>query len=62
MGRLGIAMSALHINLTPFYVMLFMLALGGTWNWLQAAGAALVCIGVLIAQGLISQGLFTRTA
>ncbi len=61
-GRLGIAMSALHINLTPFYVMLFMLALGGTWNWLQAAGAALVCIGVLIAQGLISQGLFTRTA
>lgn len=53
-GRLGIAMSALHINLTPFYVMLFMLALGGSWNWLQAAGAALVCIGVLIAQGLIA--------
>jgi len=53
-GRLGIAMSSLHINLTPFYVMLFMLALGGTWNWLQAAGAALVCVGVLIAQGLLT--------
>lgn len=54
-GRLGIAMSALHINLTPFYVMLFMLAMGGVWNWLQAAGAALVCLGVVIAQGMLSR-------
>lgn len=52
-GSLGIALSALHINLTPFYVMVFMLALGGTWNWVQAAGAALVAVGVLVAQGLI---------
>ncbi len=52
-GRLGIAMSSLHINLTPFYVMVFMLALGGTWSWVQALGAALVAIGVLVAQGLI---------
>ena len=52
-GSLGIAMSALHINLTPFYVMIFMLALGGSWSWLQAAGAALVAVGVLIAQGMI---------
>lgn len=55
-GRLGIAMSALHINLTPFYVMVFMLALGGGWSWVQALGAALVAIGVLIAQGLIPLG------
>jgi drug/metabolite transporter (DMT)-like permease len=55
-GSLGIAMSALHINLTPFYVMVFMLALGGGWSWLQALGAALVAIGVLVAQGLISFG------
>jgi len=55
-GSLGIAMSALHINLTPFYVMVFMLALGGSWSWVQALGAALVAIGVLIAQGLISFG------
>lgn len=52
-GSLGIAMSALHINLTPFYVMVFMLALGGTWSWIQALGAALVAVGVLVAQGLI---------
>ncbi|MCZ8152253.1 MAG: DMT family transporter [Rhodobacteraceae bacterium] len=52
-GSLGIAMSALHINLTPFYVMVFMLALGGDWSWVQALGAALVAIGVLVAQGLI---------
>ncbi|ESW61054.1 MAG: hypothetical protein Q27BPR15_08600 [Rhodobacter sp. CACIA14H1] len=55
-GSLGIAMSALHINLTPFYVMVFMLALGGSWSWVQALGAALVAIGVLVAQGLISFG------
>lgn len=55
-GSLGIAMSALHINLTPFYVMVFMLALGGSWSWLQALGAALVAIGVLVAQGLITFG------
>ncbi|NBE08881.1 DMT family transporter [Paragemmobacter ruber] len=53
-GRLGIAMSALHINLTPFYVMVFMLALGGTWSWVQALGAGLVAMGVLVAQGLIA--------
>lgn len=61
-GQLGIAMSSLHINLTPFYVMLFMLALGGVWSWLQAAGAALVCVGVLVAQGLIGMGLIGRRA
>lgn len=51
-GRLGIAMSALHINATPFYVMLMAVALGGAWNWWQAAGAALVGLGVVVAQGL----------
>lgn len=55
-GSLGIAMSALHINLTPFYVMVFMLALGGSWSWIQALGAALVALGVLVAQGLVSFG------
>lgn len=55
-GSLGIAMSSLHINLTPFYVMVFMLVLGGGWSWLQALGAALVALGVLIAQGLIPLG------
>lgn len=52
-GRLGIGLSSLHINLTPFYVMLIVFALGGDWSWGQAASAAIVGLGVLLAQGLI---------
>lgn len=52
-GSLGIGLASLHINLTPFYVMLVVFALGGRWDWLQAIGAAVVGIGVLIAQGII---------
>jgi drug/metabolite transporter (DMT)-like permease len=51
--RLGIGLSALHINAAPFYVMLILFALGANWNWPQAGAAALVAFGVLIAQGLI---------
>ena len=51
--RLGIGMSSLHINAAPFYVMLILFGLGGTWNWSQAAAAVLVGLGVLIAQRLI---------
>jgi drug/metabolite transporter (DMT)-like permease len=53
-GQLGIALSSLHINMTPFYVMLILFALGGRWDWLQALGAAVVLAGVLVAQGLIA--------
>ena len=49
---LGVGMAALHINATPFYVMLIAMMLGGNWNWWQAGGAALVAIGVVVAQGL----------
>ena len=52
-GHLGIALSSLHINATPFYVSLIMFALGGHWSWSQAAAAALVGLGVLVAQGLV---------
>lgn len=52
-GRLGIAMTGLHMNATPFYVMLFVFAFGGRWDWSQAAAALVVALGVLIAQGLI---------
>lgn len=55
-GRLGIGLSSLHINLTPFYVMLILFALGGRWDWMQALGAAIVGLGVLIAQGVIRIG------
>lgn len=52
-GRLGIGVSAMHLNLTPFYVMIIVFALGGKWSWLQAASAAVVSLGVLIAQGVL---------
>lgn len=52
-GRLGIGVSAMHLNLTPFYVMIIVFALGGEWSWLQAFSAAMVSLGVLIAQGVI---------
>lgn len=52
-GSLGIAMSSLHINATPFYVMLILFALGGSWDWTQALAAAVVGLGVLIAQGIV---------
>lgn len=54
--RLGIGLSAMHINLAPFYVMLIRLGLGYPWSWAQAGGAALVGFGVLIAQGVIPIG------
>lgn len=52
-GRLGIGLASLHINATPFYVMLILFAFGGPWLWHQVAGAALVALGVLVAQGLL---------
>ena len=52
-GQLGIALSSLHINATPFYVMLMLFALGGSWSWTQALAAAIVGVGVLVAQDLI---------
>jgi drug/metabolite transporter (DMT)-like permease len=51
--RLGIGLSAIHINAAPFYVMLILFALGAPWDWVQAGAAALVGLGVLIAQGII---------
>lgn len=52
-GRLGIGMASLHINATPFYVMIILFAFGAPWNWAQALGAAIVGLGVLVAQGLV---------
>lgn len=55
--RLGIGLSALHINAAPFYVMLILFTLGHPWIWSQVAAAALVGLGVLLAQGIIPLGL-----
>ncbi|EEW25740.1 DMT family transporter [Rhodobacter ferrooxidans] len=52
-GSLGIGMASLHINAAPFYVMLILFGMGGKWDWMQALGAAIVGLGVLIAQGLL---------
>ena len=52
-GRIGIGMTTLHMNATPFYVMLIHFTAGGSWNWTHALAAAIVGLGVLIAQGII---------
>lgn len=49
-GRLGVAVASFHINIAPFYVMLLMFALGHGWDWTKATGAAIVGLGVIIAQ------------
>jgi len=48
---LGILLASLHMNAVPFYVMVIVvLFLDESWNWWQATGAALVAVGVLLAQ------------
>ena len=51
----GIALSPLHINATPFYVAGTLFALGSAGNWTQA-WAAVACMGVLVAQGIVRLG------
>ncbi len=50
--RIGIGAASLHMNAVPFYVMIFAFALGADWNWLQAFGAVIVVIGVMVAQDM----------
>jgi len=49
-GKLGVGLASFHLNAAPFYVMLILLALGGSWNWMQALGALILAGGVVIAQ------------
>lgn len=48
---LGVGVATMHMNIAPFYVMVFALAFGAGWNWTQVAAAGLVALGVAIAQG-----------
>lgn len=48
---LGIGVATMHINIAPFYVMVLSLAFGAGWSWPAVGAAALVAIGVLVAQG-----------
>jgi drug/metabolite transporter (DMT)-like permease len=50
-GRLGIGMASLHMNTASFYVMLIVFLFGGLWDWQRALGAAVVVLGVVVAQG-----------
>ncbi len=52
-GLLGIGIASLHMNAVPFYVMLITFAMGGSWNWAQAIGAAIVVAGVAVAQEFV---------
>ena len=48
--RLGIALASFHTNVAPFYVRLILVAIGGAWSGPQAIGAAIVALGVGVAQ------------
>jgi len=49
--RLGILLASMHMNALPFYVMvIIVVVLDEPWGWDQAAGAALVAAGVVVAQ------------
>ena len=48
---LGVLFASFHSNAVPFYVMIIMVLLfGDIWNWVQASGAFVVALGVIIAQ------------
>jgi len=50
-GKLGVLLASFHSNAVPFYVMIIMVILfGENLNWLQAIGALIVGLGVIIAQ------------
>ncbi len=53
--RVGIGVAGMHNNVGPFYIMVITLALGGLWNWTQALGAAIVILGVLVAQDILGR-------
>ncbi len=48
--RLGVGIASFHLNAAPFYVMLILLVMGGIWDWHRALGAAVLGIGVILAQ------------
>ena len=49
-GRIGIALTAFHINIAPFYVMIIMVWLGSDWNLNAVLGATIVAVGVIWSQ------------
>ena len=48
--KVGIAVTSLHLNFSPFYVMIILFLLGGTWDLRAIIGASVVAFGVWLAQ------------
>ncbi len=48
--KVGIAITSLHLNFTPFYVMIILFLLGGNWDLRAIIGASIVAFGVWLAQ------------
>ena len=48
--KIGIAITSLHLNFSPFYVMIILFILGGVWDLRAAIGASIVAFGVWLAQ------------
>ena len=48
--KIGIAITSLHLNFSPFYVMIILFILGGAWDLRAAIGASIVAFGVWLAQ------------
>lgn len=49
-ARIGIALTSLHMNIAPFYVMFLVVIAGGNWDINVVIGATFVALGVGIAQ------------
>ncbi len=49
-SRLGVGIASFHLNAAPFYVMLILVFMGGTWEWQRAFGAVVLGLGVVLAQ------------
>ena len=48
--KVGIAITSLHLNFSPFYVMIILFFLEGTWDLRTIIGASVVAFGVWLAQ------------
>ena len=48
-SKVGVAVTSIHVNAAPFYVMIIVVLLGGDWSWNSVYGALLVGFGVFLA-------------
>ena len=48
--KVGIAITSLHLNFSPFYVMIILFLFGGIWDLRAIIGASIVAFGVWLAQ------------